>query len=238
MEETRTFLNVGKIGVRFLGVWNPALQCMVADIVEDDYGNWWAARKGTIKSPMVNRPLPTVTSTGQTPSDYWKLVLNVQTIMGLLRQSVDECNEATERCSTAVNEAVMRALNAAAECDQVMSYARRMLMNDLIGEPTKMVLEYLKTISLKNKVAQKIGVTITPSICSQSALFQTNGTSISVDPSGNITVNGLGDSEVTVIPTYNTRLWQKIIIKVRQPNVRLSAAAKMRLSKNGTIRIS
>ena len=55
---------------------------------------------------------------------------------------------------------------------------------------------------------------------------------------GNITVNGLGDSEVTVIPTYNTRLWQKIIIKVRQPNVRLYAAAKMRLSKNGTIRIS
>ena len=55
---------------------------------------------------------------------------------------------------------------------------------------------------------------------------------------GNITVNGLGDSEVTVIPTYNTGLWQKIIIKVRQPNVRLSAAAKMRLSKNGTIRIS
>lgn len=87
-----------------------------------------------------------------------------------------------------------------------------------IGMPTKMELDYLDDISTTNKVAQKIKVKLYPTDFPQNYIFQVKeGTSLSVDPSGNLTVKGTGKTVFWVIPTNNTHLWQEAAITVRKP---------------------
>ena len=63
-----------------------------------------------------------------------------------------------------------------------------------------------------------------------------DGTSLHINPSGSLTVKGLGKSSFYIIPTANTDIWQQVDVTVRQPQIRLTGAGKMRLN-NGRIRI-
>lgn len=102
--------------------------------------------------------------------------------------------------------------------------------------PVRMLVSVPVSISIKNKLRQKIDITLFPSYCLKNALYQRiSGNSVDADPSGNLTVNGTGKSTFYVIPTQNTELWQKVDVTVRTPLIRLSNG-KIRLN-GGKIRI-
>lgn len=102
--------------------------------------------------------------------------------------------------------------------------------------PVRMLVSVPVSISTKNKLRQKIDITLFPSYCLKNALYQRiSGNSVDADPSGNLTVNGTGKSSFYVIPTQNTELWQKVDVTVRTPLIRLSNG-KIRLN-GGKIRI-
>lgn len=102
--------------------------------------------------------------------------------------------------------------------------------------PVRMFVSVPVSISTKNKLRQKIDITLFPSYCLKNALYQRiSGNSVDADPSGNLTVNGTGKSTFYVIPTQNTELWQKVDVTVRTPLIRLSNG-KIRLN-SGKIRI-
>ena len=92
-----------------------------------------------------------------------------------------------------------------------------------------MFLDYLPEISLRNKVAQRIVANLIPNYLPQSVLYQrVDGDSLQVDPSGNLTVKGVGTTKFWIIPTANTPLWKEVSITVRQPRLRMAASGKLR----------
>ena len=103
--------------------------------------------------------------------------------------------------------------------------------------PVRMVVNAPACISTKNKLHQRIAVTLYPTYTTQNVLFQhVNGASVAVDPSGNLTLTGIGETIFWVIPTQNTELWKQVTVNVRTPLIRLTSGGKMRLS-NGKMRI-
>lgn len=139
------------------------------------------------------------------------------------------CQDVTTRCESAVQGAEEKVVEMDA------------LMKNFSGEgqaaPVRMVVSVLPTISTRNKVAQRIGVVLYPSYVMNNVLFNKfDGTSLHINPSGSLTVKGLGKSSFYIIPTANTDIWQQVDVTVRQPQIRLTGAGKMRLN-NGRIRI-
>lgn len=139
------------------------------------------------------------------------------------------CQDVTTRCESAVQGAEEKVVEMDA------------LMKNFSGEgqaaPVRMLLQAPSTISTKNKVAQYIGVTLYPSYVMRNVLFNRfDGSSLRIDPSGNLVVVGLGKSSFYVIPTANTVIWQQVDITVREPQMRLSSSGNIRLN-NGRIRI-
>lgn len=115
------------------------------------------------------------------------------------------------------------------------------LMKNFSGEsqaaPARLVVSAPATISTKNKIAQKISAQLYPSYVMKNILYKVEeGTSLRVDPSGNLRVKGTGTTSFYVVPAQNTELWQQIDITVRPPLLRLTGAGKIRLN-GGKIRI-
>lgn len=146
-------------------------------------------------------------------------------------------NAAQEQATAAAAQAA-QAETKATEADAAAKRADAKIaqMDGLAGQiatgfiaPSRMFLDYLPEISLRNKVAQRIDVNLIPGYLPQSVLFQhVDGDSLLVDPSGNLTVKGEGTTKFWVIPTANTPLWKEVSITVRQPRLRLSASGKLR----------
>ena len=139
------------------------------------------------------------------------------------------CQDVTTRCESAVQGAEEKVVEMDA------------LMKNFSGEgqaaPARMVIQAPTTISTKNKIAQRIGVILYPSYVMRNVLFNRfEGNSLHINPSGNLTVIGLGKSRFYVIPTGNTEIWQQVDITVREPQMRLTSSGKIRLN-NGRIRI-
>ena len=117
----------------------------------------------------------------------------------------------------------------------------KQLSTDFVGKtmgvPTEMRLEYLKEISLRNDVPQRIKVSLIPSYYPQNFIFQfVEGDGIRVDPGGNIRLIKEGVTSLWVIPLGNTSLWQEISIRVKQPEMRLVDASSFRIV-DGVFRI-
>lgn len=163
--------------------------------------------------------------------------------------AAQSANEAATRAGNAANDAdtaKTEAHQAAGRADVITSEASQKIVEmDALSKavagyinaaPVRMLVSVPVSISTKNKIRQKIGITFFPSYCLKNALYQKiSGGSVDTDPSGNLTVNGTGKSSFHVIPTQNTELWQKVDITVRPPLIRLSNG-KMRLN-GGKIRI-
>ena len=95
----------------------------------------------------------------------------------------------------------------------------------------------LETISIKNKVDQRMGVQLYPTYVMQNVLFQrVSGDCVLVNPSGDIAVLGTGQTVYWVVPPGNTSLWQRVTVNVRGPRLRLTSTGKIRLN-SGKIRI-
>ena len=168
-----------------------------------------------------------------------RVVENTNASAKSANQAANRANEATGNLeiikrgctdsSTLCNSAAQRATEKVAEIDS--------MMKNLSGEgtmsPVKMTIDYLPAISIKNKQVQRINVTLYPLYVMKNVLFQrVGGKSLSVNPSGGLTIEGTGDTSFYVIPTQNTELWQQVDIRARLPYVRLSKSGKLRLNGN------
>lgn len=187
------------------------------------------------------------TSEPSDTSNSWRLWLD-KTAATKARSAADDANKAANLAQSAANTAQEQATAAAAqaalaetkatEADAAAKRADAKIaqMDGLAGQiatgfiaPSRMFLDYLPEISLRNKVAQRIDANLIPSYLPQSVLFQhVDGDSLLVDPSGNLTVKGEGTTKFWIIPTANTPLWKEVSITVRQPRLRLSASGKLR----------
>lgn len=124
-----------------------------------------------------------------------------------------------EGAAQKAKDAVARANEAITEMKEVSAE----VASKFNGTPTRLVINGLEEISTANKIEQYVGAEIRPSYLRQNILYQlVEGTSISVDPSGKIKVNGVGQSKIWVIPTGNTSLWRERIITVRKPVMRIA----------------
>ena len=164
------------------------------------------------------------------------------------QSAADDANKAANLAQSAANAAQEQATAAAAQAAQAETKATEAdaaakradakisQMDGLAGQiasgfiaPSRMFLDYLPEISLRNKVAQRIDANLIPNYLPQSVLYQRiDGDSLQVDPSGNLTVKGEGTTKFWVIPTAYTPLWKEVSITVRQPRLRLSASGKLR----------
>ena len=68
-------VQIGKVGVRFMGVYSSTTEYMKLDIATNATGDWFAAKQGKTGATMKGQPLPAVTNGTQAASDYWRLVL-------------------------------------------------------------------------------------------------------------------------------------------------------------------
>ena len=136
-------------------------------------------------------------------------------------EKATEADNATAKAK----EAVAKATEAITEMREVSAE----VASKFNGTPTRLIIDGLQEISTANKVTQYVGAEVRPSYLRQNILYQlVEGTSISVDPSGKIKVNGVGKSKIWVIPTGNTLLWQERTITIRKPAMRV-ANGKLRL---------
>lgn len=135
---------------------------------------------------------------------------------------------------TAAEQATIRADTISGEASKKiveMDALSKAVAGYINAAPVRMLVSVPVSISTKNKLRQKIGITLFPSYCLKNALFQRIfGNSVDADPSGNLTVLGTGKSSFYVIPTQNTELWQKVDVTVRTPLIRLTGNGKIRLN--------
>lgn len=158
------------------------------------------------------------------------------TLVAEAKTATDAANNAATDATAKATKASDAAASAQNKIDEMETLAKQIAAGS-VGMPTEMKLEYLSDISVRNEVAQKIGVILIPSYYPQNAMFQKkDGDSLDVDPGGNLKINGTGKTSIYVIPTNNTSLWKEIEIVVRNPELRLSASSELRMS-NGALRI-
>ena len=175
-------------------------------------------------------------------------------------KAIEAADNASNKAAS-IDSAVTKANNAAKSANAAAKYADekagvadiaaknadatvselKQLSTDFVGKtmgvPTEMRLEYLKEISLRNDVPQRIKVSLIPSYYPQNFIFQfVEGDGIRVDPGGNIRLIKEGVTSLWVIPLGNTSLWQEISIRVKQPEMRLVDASSFRIV-DGVFRI-
>lgn len=139
------------------------------------------------------------------------------------------------RSATEVAESVILAGKAQIAS---MKAAEQSLMSQALLAPTRMELKYVKRITLGNKAAQKIAVSLFPAYVLPNVIFQQafySGDAIYVDPLGNLTVRKVGTATIHIIPAQNTSLAQTIEIVVTAPVIR-KAGSVMRLLSGSRIR--
>jgi hypothetical protein len=90
-------------------------------------------------------------------------------------------------------------------------------------------------ITLGNPVQQYITAKLLPSFAVQNVLFLGDGKSVDVDPDGTVTILGLGQSRVHVIPTENTALHQTITIEVVNPSILKASHITMLLLRTDAV---
>ena len=152
-------------------------------------------------------------------------------------KAISDCNTATANANKAKNECQ----DVATRCDSTNSTAEEKIvamdamMKNFSGEanaaPVVLQVSAPAFISMKNKVAQKIGSKLLPGYVMQNVLYQkVRGDSLMADPSGNLIVLGIGRTVFYIIPPQNTGLWKQVDITVRNPLLRLGSTGKIRLN--------
>jgi hypothetical protein len=162
---------------------------------------------------------------------------------GKAQQAVKSVETALQNLSTQAQECTDAAASAeavtqtATEKIYVMDALIKSYSIEAQAAPIRMEVDYPETISVKNKVAQRIVAQLYPTYVMQNVLYQREeGTSLRVNPSGELTVKGEGATTFYLIPPQHTALWQEVTITVRPPRIRLTGSGKIRLN-GGRMRI-
>ena len=204
-----------------------------------------------------------------TDTAWWRCIANGKAATVAAKKALEEASKASEEASNANSasvragnaaiEAKKQAESALSAKDEVqsasiearsmimegkaqiasMKAAEQSLMSQALLAPSRMELTYLKVITLRNPVEQKIGAVLYPAYVLQNVFFlSAGGDSITVTPGGKITVNKVGKSKIHVLPTNNTKIYKTIEIEVREPAMRLAGYGSIRLSPDGSIRLT
>lgn len=198
---------------------------------------WWKCiAKGTQATDAANKALLQATRASNAADNLIGAAATADQASTRANVSANNADVAT----AAAEQSAIRADTISGEASKKiieMDALSKAVAGYINAAPVRMLVSVPVSISTKNKLRQKIGVTLFPSYCLKNALYQRiSGNSVDTDPSGNLTVNGTGKSTFYVIPTQNTELWQKVDVTVRTPLIRLNGNGKIRLN-GGKIRI-
>lgn len=150
---------------------------------------------------------------------------------------------ATEKAATATDYANIAGQQAAAAAERLeatraeMELAIARAEQVVQGMPNGLNVELPETVTLGNPTRQYIKPRVKPDGCAQNVIYQTDGQSVEIEPSGEIQAREAGISRVHVIPTQGTRYYKTVQIEVVPPRIRLTSGG-MRLDKEGNIRLT
>jgi len=150
---------------------------------------------------------------------------------------------ATEKATTATDYANTAGQQAAAAAERLeatraeMELAIARAEQVVQGVPNGLKVEAPETVTLGNPTRQYIKPRVKPDGCAQNVIYQTDGQSVEIEPSGEILAREVGSSRVHVVPTQGTRYYKTVEIEVVPPRMRLTGGG-MRLDKEGNIRLT
>ena len=154
-----------------------------------------------------------------------------------------DTTEATAKATIATDYANTAGQQAAAAAERLeatraeMELAIARAEQVMQGVPNGLKVEAPETVTLGNPTRQYIKPKVKPDGCAQNVIYQTDGQSVEIEPSGEIRARETGISRVHVIPTQGTRYYKTVEIEVVPPRMRLTSGG-MRLDKEGNIRLT
>ena len=186
----------------------------------------------------------TATTTANTATKNAKTATaEATTATDATKKATTESIDATGKAKTATayaNEAGQQAAAAAERLEATrgeMEIAIARAEQVVQGVPNGLKVEAPETVTLGNPAKQYIKPRVKPDGCAQNVIYQTDGQSIEVEPSGEIQAREAGSTRVHVIPTQGTKYYKTIKIEVVPPRIRLTSGG-MRLDKQGNIRLT
>lgn len=179
---------------------------------------------------------------------------NANTATTACKKATDAANDATKKATTESIDATGKAKTATAYANEAgqqaaaaaerleatrgeMEIAIARAEQVVQGVPNGLKVEAPETVTLGNPAKQYIKPRVKPDGCAQNVIYQTDGQSIEVEPSGEIQAREAGSTRVHVIPTQGTKYYKTIKIEVVPPRIRLTSGG-MRLDKQGNIRLT
>ena len=141
-----------------------------------------------------------------------------------------------QAATTAANSAAGAAITAA-EAAQSATEATIAALAKLI--PTGLTVSAIQRITLGNVALNRIEATLTPDGTMPNIIFISDNKAVRIDQKGQISVVGIGASEVQIIPTCNVALAKTIIIRVEAPTLRFGNIRKqLRLTESGAVMLN
>lgn len=203
-----------------------------------------ACKKATDAANDATKKAIAATSTADTATKNAKTATTeATTATDATKKATTESIDATGKAKTATayaNEAGQQAAAAAERLEATrgeMEIAIARAEQVVQGVPNGLKVEAPETVTLGNPAKQYIKPRVKPDGCAQNVIYQTDGQSIEVEPSGEIQAREAGSTRVHVIPTQGTKYYKTIKIEVVPPRIRLTSGG-MRLDKQGNIRLT
>jgi hypothetical protein len=254
-------MDVGAIGMVYVGPYSESESYEYGNVVtteDSSYcsaqdGNvghaltdteWWIPMAlGTSATAAAKKATEATTDAATATSEAKTATSQATKAAGKAQQAVKSVETALQNLSTQAQECTDAAASAeavtqtATEKIYVMDALIKSYSIEAQAAPIRMEVDYPETISVKNKVAQRIVAQLYPTYVMQNVLYQREeGTSLRVNPSGELSVKGEGATTFYIIPPQHTALWQEVTITVRPPRIRLTGSGKIRLN-GGRMRI-
>ena len=203
-----------------------------------------ACKKATDAANDATKKAIAATSTADTATKNAKTATTeATTATDATKKATTESIDATGKAKTATayaNEAGQQAAAAAERLEATrgeMEIAIARAEQVVQGVPNGLKVEAPETVTLGNPAKQYIKPRVKPDGCAQNVIYQTDGQSIEVEPSGEIQAREAGSTRVHVIPTQGTKYYKTIKIEVVPPRIRLTNGG-IRLDKQGNIRLT
>lgn len=144
----------------------------------------------------------------------------------------NDANAAAQAAQTATEDA-----EEATQAAQSATEATIAALAKLI--PTGLTVSAIERITLGNVALNRIEATLTPDGTMPNIIFMSDNKAVKIDQKGQISVVGIGASEVQIIPTCNVALAKTIIIRVEAPTLRLGNIRKqLRLTESGAVMLN
>lgn len=168
------------------------------------------------------------------------------TAAGSANAAAGAANTAAAGATTAKNDAnaaAQAAQTATAEAEEAIQAAQSATEATIAALakliPTGLTVSAIERITLGNVAVNRIEAILTPDGTMPNIIFISDNKAVRIDQKGQISVVGIGTSEVQIIPTCNVALAKTIIIRVEAPTLRLGNIRKqLRLTESGAVMLN